>query len=140
MNGNSIFEKLWRRTSKYRFNLVMGIVALLALKTPLQRYISLGRYQHIGIAIFLFGMGYLMQLIWSWRNFSKWARISNCVTCAFFCSVGMFFYSNTWLDSSMAEPTSERTMVRSLFIGIYMFFAFMVAALWLKALHEEGKV
>jgi hypothetical protein len=139
MNGNAILKSLWRKTSKYRFILVMSAVAVIALRMPLQTYMTLGRYQHIGIAIFLFGMGYVMQLIWSWRNYSKWARISNCATCAFFCSVGMFFYANSWLDTSIAAPTEEKMTLRSLFLAIYLFLAVVVAAIWLKWIHEDGK-
>lgn len=140
MKANSILNVIWRRISKYLFNLIMAIIALIVLKTPLQHYVSLGRYQHIGIAIFLFGMGYVMQMIWSWRTWSKWARVSNIATSLFFCSVGIFFYANSWVDNSVADPTTEKMLLRSLFIGIYCFFSFMVAALWLKSMHEDGKL
>jgi len=60
-------------------------------------------------------------------------------SCAFFCSVGMFFYANSWLDTSIAEPTEEKMMLRSIFLGIYLFLAVIVAAIWLTWIHEDGK-
>lgn len=139
MNGIGSISKLWKKTSKYRCILLMSCVALVSLRVPLQNYISLGRYQHLGIAIFLFGMGYVIQLIWSWKTFSRWARISNAATGAFFCSVGMVFYSNSWLDTRIAVQTPEREVCRYALVVAYVFFGFVIAAIWLKWIHEDTK-
>jgi len=139
MTGNSILDKLWGRISKYGFILAMTLIAMAAYKAPLQQFISLSRYQHVGIAIFLFGMGYVMQTIWSWRVYSKWARISNIVTSAYFCSVGLFFYTNTWLENYVV-PTPRNMLVRYGLVFIYLFLALIVSGFWLKWAHEDNKL
>ncbi len=126
--------------SKYGFILAMAIIALIALKTPLQHYISLTRYQHVGIAIFVFGMGYVMQSIWSWRTYSKWAKMSNLATGAFFTSVGMFFYKNTWLEEYATEVTPVRYLGRLILLFVYLLLALFVSLFWLKWAHEDNKL
>lgn len=140
MSGNSILKSLWRRITKYGFILTMTIVALIAFKTPLQHYISLTRYQHVGIAIFLFGMGYVMQTIWSWRVYSKWAKLANIATFMFFCSVGLFFYMTPGLDGYTTDPSPKKILVRLSHIFTYLFFALGVSLFWVKWAHEDNKV
>lgn len=118
----------------------MGLIALVAFKTPLQHYISLTRYQHVGIAIFLFGMGYVMQAIWSWRVYSKWAKMANFATSAFFCSVGLFFYCNTWLEEYATDATPSRYIGRLVLVFIYLFMALIVSGFWVKWAHEDNKL
>lgn len=140
MSGNSILNMLWRRISKYGFILAMSILALIAFKTPLQHYISLTRYQHVGIVIFLFGMGYVMQTIWSWRVYSKWARLANIATCVFFCSVGLYFYMNTGLEAYSTDVTPKKIMVRLTHVFSYLFLALVVSLFWVKWAHEDNKL
>jgi hypothetical protein len=118
----------------------MSVIALIAFKTPIQHYIALTRYQHVGIAVFLFGMGYAMQAIWSWRAYSKWAKISNLATSAFFCAVGLFFYQNTWLESYVADPTPLTYLGRLSLIFVYLCGALLVSMFWLKWAHEDNKL
>lgn len=140
MRSDSILNKIWRRVSKYGFILAMSIIAFIALKMPLQHYISLTRYQHVGIAIFLFGMGYTMQSIWSWRVYSKWAKMANLATSAFFCSVGLFFYRNTWLEEYATEATPTRYLGRLILMFIYLLLALVVSIFWVKWAHEDNKL
>ncbi len=118
----------------------MTVVALIALNTPLQHYIPLTRYQHVGIAIFLFGMGYAMQTIWSWRAYSKWAKLANIATFVFFCSVGIFFYTNPGLEAYSADPSPKKILVRLTHIFSYLFCALIVSAFWVKWAHEDNKI
>jgi hypothetical protein len=118
----------------------MSIIAAIALKMPLQHYISLTRYQHVGIAIFLFGMGYTMQSIWSWRVYSKWAKMANLATSAFFCSVGLYFYRNTWLEEYATEATPTRYLGRLILMFIYLLLALVVSIFWVKWAHEDNKL
>lgn len=140
MSGNSILKSFWRRVTKYGFILAMTIASLVACNTPLQHYISLTRYQHVGIAIFLFGMGYVMQTIWSWRVYSKWARLANIATFVFFCSVGLFFYMTPGLDGYATDPSPKKILVRLTHIFTYLFFALVVSLFWVKWAHEDNKI
>lgn len=117
----------------------MATVALIALRTPLQHYISLNRYQHVSISVFLFGVGYFMQLAWSYKTWSKWARISHIVTGLFFTSVGLFFYTNNWSELS-GEMTMHKVLQRYCIIFVYLLLALFVSLLWIKALWEDQKI
>lgn len=140
MSGNSILKSLWSKITKYGFIIMMTVVALIAFKTPLQHYISLTRFQHVGIAIFLFGMGYVMQTIWSWRAYSKWAKLANVATFVFFCSVGLFFYTTPGLDGYSTDPSPKKIFVRLSHIFTYLFFALAVSLFWVKWAHEDNKI
>src|SRR5690606_22734862 len=100
-------KKLWQASSRHIMVLLFAALALWVLQTPLQRFISLGRYQHYGIAISVFGLGYLAQTIFSWRRLKAWGIAAYTSTGIFFSSVGLVFYLNPWLDYKIAVQTPE---------------------------------
>jgi hypothetical protein len=114
------------------FFIVLGFVlGAVTLMVPLQHYISLGRYQHYGIAIFLFGFGYVLHSIWTWRQQSFWSRLCYSFTGVFFCSVGLLFYANPWLDWKTAVQTGEKDLLRKTYMGVYLFLGFVLVLVWL---------
>ena len=106
---------------------------------PLQKYISLGRFQKYGMAILIFGIGYFLQLAWSWGKLQKWARASNAATAAFFAFVGITFYQNPWLDTHVSVQTDDRITQRYLLLVAYSVFAVIIATIWFKWIEEETK-
>lgn len=112
-------------------------IATGAYLTPLQKYFTMGRYQHYGITISIFGLGYLLQTIWSWRTFTKWARISYLSTGLFFSTVGMTFYTNPWLDSRMSMQTADKELWKNIFIAVYVLITLAIVSIWLKWIKEE---
>ncbi len=128
---------LWHKAQRYCMIGFFSAIAIGAYLTPLQKYFTMGRYQHYGITISIFGLGYLLQTIWSWRTFTKWARISYLSTGIFFSTVGMTFYTNPWLDSRMALQTADKEFWKTIFIGIYILITIAIVSIWLKWIKEE---
>ena len=109
------------------------ILAAVTVMVPLQRYMSLGRYQHYGMGLFIFGLGYTLHAIWTWSRQPFWNRACYSFTGAFFCSVGFLFFANPWLDWKTAVQTEERALLRALFLGIYLILGFLLLVVWLVA-------
>ncbi|CAN5486403.1 hypothetical protein BH11CYA1_BH11CYA1_20660 [soil metagenome] len=128
---------LWHKAQRYCMIGIFSAIATGVYLTPLQKYITMGRYQHYGITISIFGLGYLLQTIWSWRNFTKWARISYLSTGLFFSTVGMTFYTNPWLDSRMSMQTAEKEFWKNIFIAVYVLITIAIVSIWLKWIKEE---
>jgi len=128
---------LWRRAQRYCMIGIFSTIATAAYLTPLQKYFTMGRYQHYGITISIFGLGYLLQTIWSWRTFTKWARISYLSTGLFFSTVGMTFYTNPWLDSRMSMQTADKEFWKTIFIAVYILITIAIVSIWLKWIKEE---
>jgi hypothetical protein len=80
----SALSRFWRRSERYRIVFLFAFIALAVLMTPLQHSITLSRYQHWGMSILCLGCGYMSQVIWSWKNFTGWARASYLSTAAYF--------------------------------------------------------
>lgn len=118
--------------------LLFAALALWVLQTPLQRFISLGRYQHYGIAISVFGLGYLAQTIFSWRRLKAWGIAAYTSTGIFFSSVGLVFYLNPWLDYKIAVQTPEDERTRSILILSYLIFSAMLAFIWIRWVLSEN--
>jgi hypothetical protein len=119
------------------FVLAGCIMAPLCLSIPIQHYITLGRYQHYGMAIFLFGMGYVLHTIWNWKQNLPATRFSNCYAALFFVSIGLIFYSCPWLDPVMSVMTDEQTIFRSYLVRGYFVSALGLMLVWIIAAVEE---
>jgi hypothetical protein len=120
--------------------LILGGFTLLAaaiLYVPLQHFIPLGRYQHYGIAIFVFGLGYLVQGIVNWPGIQTLAKCGYMVTTAFFCSIGILFMTNPWLDLRMCTTGDEQTMLRYYILSGYGVAGLFVVSLWLVLALQE---
>jgi len=132
-------QKLWRKTSRHRLVIAFSALAIVIYCTPLQRYVTLGRYQHYGIAIGLFGLGYLLQTIWSWKEFSRWARRAYLATGAFSLTVGLTFFYNPWLDTKVAPQTHANDQIRPILMALYLLSSLWVGAVYARWIKEENK-
>ncbi|HMW90114.1 MAG TPA: hypothetical protein PKN86_00640 [Candidatus Obscuribacter sp.] len=130
---------LWHRTRRYHIIIFWAMLALGVLYTPLQHSFTLGRYQHWGLSITCLGIGYLLQVIWSWRDYTKWARISYLSTACYFLFVGFTFYANPWLDARMSLQTEEQMGRRSLMLVAYFVMSLALSAVWMKWIRAEAK-
>src|ERR1700722_437726 len=82
-NSDKMLEQLkdnWLKSEKYRIIFLSMLCAAAIALLPLQKYMTLSRFQKYGMAIFAFGFGYLIQLAVSWRKLQKWARASSGAT------------------------------------------------------------
>lgn len=108
-----------------------SVLGGLLLLIPLQRFVSLGRYQHYGLAVFVFGLGYILHCIWTWRGEKFWPRLCYILTGAFFCSVGLLFYANPWMDWKNSAQTEEKQLLRFALSGVYLALGFALIIIWL---------
>ena len=115
------------------------ILAAVTVMVPLQHYMALGRYQHYGMGLFLFGLGYTLHAIWTWKIQPFWNRVCYSYTGLFFCSVGLLFFANPWLDWKTAVQTEERAMIRAVFLGIYLVLGLLLLLVWLIAYIKSRK-
>jgi Ca2+/Na+ antiporter len=130
----------WAKTSRHRFVLLFAMLAAGVYLTPLQKYMTLSRFQHWGMAIGLLGVGYLLQSIWSWNTFSRWARIAHLSSAFFWLVVGFTFYSNPWLDTRMSAGTHDTEISRSTLMIIYLVLFLYLGIVYAKWAREEDKV
>jgi H+/Cl- antiporter ClcA len=103
--------------------------AIIILLIPLQHYMPLGRYQHYGMAGFTLGLGYFLHCIWTWRDETFWTRLSYALTGLFCSSVGLLFYANPWMASSV--QTEEKQLYRWALTGVLMIATFILLIVWL---------
>lgn len=119
--------------------IAFAILGLIAIATPIQHFVTLGRAQHHGIAIGLFGLGFWAESIFSIKKLSKWAIRSYLAAGVFFVSVGIIFYKNTWLYSNVAVQTEYDKQLKDFLLVIYFITATIVTAIWIKWIYEEHK-
>lgn len=117
--------------------LIMFILAAIATAViPLQRYITLSRYQHWGLALFVLGLGHFLQLIWSWKHLKIWTRLALTWTGGFMATAGLVFYSNPWLDTRVAIASEAADEARPILAGIFAALAIPLVIFWVKSLQE----
>jgi len=126
-------------TARTNILLLAGFTLLAGgiLCVPLQHFMPLGRYQHYGIAIFVFGLGYLIQGIINWPGIKILAKCSYAVTTVFFCSIGFLFMTNPWLDMRMCPTGDEQAMLRYSILSGYGTAGLFVVFLWLFLAAQE---
>ena len=113
----------------------LGLGAAVAA-TPLQHYVSMARYQHWGLAVFIFGLGYIIQLVWSWRHLGLWTRLSMFWSGLYISSAGMIFYANPWLDTRFAVETAGQEEFRQKLIYIFAGMTAPAILFWQRSYQE----
>jgi len=136
----SLLKKTYMSLARHFIVLAGGLVGLGLLFVPLQKYMPLGRFQHYGIAIGCFGIGYFLQTLFSWKKLNKWARISYITSFSFFVLVGLAFYLNPWLDYRVSIQTAENESTKGILIICYLFCSLAVVGSWVKWILEENKL
>lgn len=131
---------LLKRSGRYFIIIIFALVALAVIIYPLQHVITLGRYQHWGLSITCLGVGYLLPVIWSWKEYTKWARISYFTTAVYFLFVGFTFYSNPWLDTRMSLQTDRQAAMRQLLVIVYFVMSLVLSGVWMKWIRAEAKM
>lgn len=123
------------------FLIVLGLVSsLVILVVPLQLYVPLGRYQHYGLAVFVLGLGYVIQVVWSWPRLKRWPRRGYAITGLYLTSVGIVLYANPWLDSRVAIMTEEKESLKALIGWLYTMLGLPLAYVYIEWMKEEKKV
>jgi hypothetical protein len=119
--------------------LVAMLLAVVVLNIPLQHYMTLARFQHYGICVWIWASGYLFQLALCWRRLRLWGRVTLSIACFYLAMFGLVIYTNPWLDPRVQLETNVQGSLRQDFafgflaLGIILFFA------WLAWRAEESK-
>jgi hypothetical protein len=136
---NSLLSRLWANSRTYRIILVCAALAGAVISTPIQHYVTLGRFQHYGIAAFIAGMGFILEAIWSWRLFLPWGRASVTGTGVFLASIGLVYYANPGLDYRMAVETEATDAMKDHLLAFYVSFSLILILIWTRWVVEEFK-
>lgn len=135
-----------KETNHFRFRLkdhaiiMLGLaLALVVMTIPLQLYMPLGRYQHYGLSVFVLGMSYLLQLVWSWPRMTRWPRAGYAATGLYLASIGLILYANPWLDARAAMMTMEKEKFRRSLGWIYTILALPLAYIYFRWMQVDYK-
>jgi len=132
-------KAFWHSISRCRLILLFAAIALAVFFTHLQNFVPISRFQHYGIALLIFGTGWLFETILSFGKLNKWARMSYISTCLFFLSVGLVCFNNSWLGHRVSIATEDNMRTERILVISYLVFSMYLAAVWTKWIIEEGK-
>ena len=118
-------------------SLAMFLAAFALLKFPLQHHIALSRFQHYGICLYVWALGFLFQTIWSWRYLTVRGRACLISTGMYVGIFAVIFYQSPWLDSRMAVPTDDQELLRIFYTIICAVLGFFVSVFWLAWVLER---
>jgi len=127
-----------KETRRYHLVILFALLSVALWMTPVQHLISIGRFQHYAMAIFLFSCGYFIQASYSWRELSRLARFSYIATGFFFLSVALVFYQNPWLVDRAAVASDEKLQTRQSMLVTYMATSVALGIVWLKVAYDEA--
>lgn len=127
-----------KETRRYHLVILFALLSVALWVTPVQHIVSIGRFQHYAMAIFLFSFGYFVQSVYSWRELSKLARFSYIATGLFFFSVALVFYQNPWLVDRASVASEDKTSARTGMLVTYMGVSIMLGIVWLKVAYDEA--
>jgi hypothetical protein len=113
------------------------VVAGILTATPLQLYMPLSRFQHFGLGIFVVGLGYVIQTVWSWKRMKTWARPMQLYFGLWFATTGLVAYSLPWLDPKMSVRTESQEELASRLVVAYVASCAPLPVLTLLWLREE---
>jgi hypothetical protein len=111
---------------------IFASLAAVIIFTPLQHYMTLSRMQHYGSSVFVFGIGYLVQLAVQWKKTSPLGRFAYCLTSFYYCSAALVLMNNPWMDPKSGAPTDDELIFRSRFILGYFALGLAMTLLWLR--------
>lgn len=111
--------------------------AVAVLVVPIQQHISMGRLQHYGLSMFLIGLGYILQSVWSWKRLRKWSRLGHVTAGAFIAAAAMVLYANPWLEPKIAVRTPAQENFRSVIIAVFALFMVPQVVICILWINEE---
>ncbi|MBX9689296.1 MAG: hypothetical protein K2X27_21480 [Candidatus Obscuribacterales bacterium] len=133
-----MLSKIKKQLQHQEITLFMFFLALCLFRFPLQHHISLARFQHYGLALYVWALGFFFQLAWSWKKLSLRGRACLLSTGTYIGFFAMVFYQNPWLDARMAVQTEGQDLLRLFFAAACVFFGFIVSVIWLAWVLEKN--
>jgi hypothetical protein len=114
----------------------MLLLALGLRLFPLQHYMPLARFQHYGICLSVWALGFFGQTIYSWKGLSVRGRACLLATGSYIGVFALIFYLSPWLDARMAVQTEEQDILRILYFLLCIVLGFVVSVFWLAWIVE----
>jgi hypothetical protein len=127
-----------KETRRYHLVILFALLSVVLWLTPVQHVISIGRFQHYSMAIFVFSFGYFIQSVFSWKELTKWGRLAYLLTGAFFASVAMVFLQNPWLVDRASVASEDKLQMRTGMMLSYMTVSISIGIVWLKVAYDEA--
>lgn len=115
----------------------MFLAGLALFRIPLQHHFTLARFQHYGICLGVWSLGFIFQVIWSWKGLSKLGRASLISTGIYLGAFAFIFYYSPWLDTRMAVQTDEQDMLRITYATVGAVLGGFTVLVWLIWLFER---
>jgi len=137
-NDDTAMSQFLKETRRYHLVMLFAVLSIILWLTPVQHIISIGRFQHYSMAIFLFASGYFMQSVFSWKELNKWGRFAYITTGIFFASVAMVFLQNPWLVDRASVASEEKLEMRTGMMIAYTVVSIAIGIVWLKVAIDEG--
>lgn len=120
--------------------LIFAILGIVLFFTPIQHHISIGRAQHHGMAIGLFGLGFLVQTLVAFKEMHKWAIRAYLSAGGLFLSVGVVFYKNPWIYTNVAVQTEENLQFKGFLLAMYLIAMLPLTFIWIKWIIESSRL
>ncbi len=127
-----------KETRRYHLVILFAILSIVLWLTPVQHIVSMGRFQHYAMAIFIFSCGYFIQALFSWNELTRLGRFAYIATGLFFASVALVFYQNPWLVDRASAPTEDKLATRTGMMLSYMTTSIALGIIWLKVAYDEA--
>lgn len=127
-----------KETRRYHLVILFAFLSVGLWLTPVQHVISIGRFQHYAMAIFLFSCGYFIQAAFSWKELTGLGRFAYLATGLFFSSVALVFYQNPWLVDRASVATEDKLQARTGMMLSYMTTSIILGIIWLKVAYDEA--
>lgn len=120
--------------------LTFAILGVTVFLIPIQHYITIGRAQHHGAAIAIFGLGFWIETLLAGKSLHKWGRIAYLGTGLLFTSVGAVFFKYPWIYSNVSIQTEENLQIRNILLGVYLVGITVLTVTWIKWIVENSKL
>lgn len=127
------------RAQLYPFSTICLFVAVIVLYTPIQSWVPFARSQHYGLSLFIWGMGYVLDTIWTWRRMPNWTRLTFAGTGLYCTSLGLFCYANPWLDARFAVQSDAQEDLAKLVFTLYVYLGIPLTISWFVASVKADK-
>lgn len=97
------------------------------------------RFQHYGLSLLIFGFGWLLETLLSFKRLNKWARLSYISTSLYFLTIGAVYFGNAWLGHRVSIATEDNMRTERILMITYFVFSMYLAGVWTKWVIEETK-
>ena len=133
------FADFKERAIRYPFSTVSLFITVIVLYLPIQSWIPFARAQHYGLGLFIWGMGYVLDTIWSWRKMTNLMRFTFASTGLYCTTLGLFCYSNPWLDSRFAVQSDYQEDLAKQVFTLYVYLGIPLTISWFVASVKADK-